>query len=93
MGLIHLYSSFTMISPSDRWRRRSSPPAQADRVMKTSPLAGYIVIVPSDRRRCSLSLGWGKGTPTPSVGSSFLAQIVAKVKNISFCLGPLTWNI
>ena len=30
-----------------RWRWRSFPPAQADRVMKTYPLAGYVVIVPS----------------------------------------------
>ena len=32
---------------TNRWRRSSFPPAQADIVMKTSPLAGYVVIVPS----------------------------------------------
>ena len=42
-----------------------------DRVMKTTPLAGYVVIVPS-------CLCWGEGTPTPSVG----APTVVKDKHL-----------
>ena len=48
-----------------------SPQPGQDRVMKTTPLAGYVVIVPS-------CLCWGEGTPTPSVG----APTVVKDKHL-----------
>ena len=48
-----------------------SPQPRQDRVMKTTPLAGYVVIVPS-------CLCWGEGTPTPSVG----APTVVKDKHL-----------
>ena len=41
------------------------------------------------RRHCFLSPGWGKGTPTPSVGFSFLAQTVVKDEINRYCPGPL----
>ena len=47
------------------------PQPRQDRVMKTTPLAGYVVIVPS-------CLCWGEGTPTPSVG----APTVVKDKHL-----------
>ena len=74
-------SSFTMISPSDRWRRRSSPPAQADRVMKTSPLACYVIIVPS---------AWAGGKERLRHLSNAQTTVKDKINRYNNCPSPLS---
>ena len=53
--------------------------------MTTYPARGVVFITLS-------CLGWGEGTPTPSVGSCFLALSVVLININSFCLGALIWQ-
>ena len=75
-GLLYKCLSFTTVGAPTDGVGVPSPQHRQEGTMTTYPARGVVFITLS-------CLGWGEGTPTPSVGSCFLAQIVAKDKHKS----------
>ena len=76
-ALLYKCLSFTTVGAPTDGVGVPSPQHRQEGTMTTYPARGVVFITLS-------SLGWGEGTPTPSVGSCFLALSVELI-NINSC--------
>ena len=76
-GLLYKCLSFTTVGAPTDGVGVPSPQHRQEGTMTTYPARGVVFITLS-------CLGWGEGTPTPSVGSCFLALSVVLI-NINSC--------